>query len=310
MTSPGDARLDHEPDLTVVIATVDAARSIVRCVEAVQRSCSGLRAEIMVVDASTDGTADLIAARWPALCLVRLPTGTLTPRLWAEGAARTTGRVVAFTTGHCAPVEWWARSLLERIDEGAVGAGGPLGLAAAAGVVDRAVFYLRYSGFLPETLGDGRVEGEIAGDNAAYRRDALERHADLVSDGFWEVDFHRAVREDGGWIAASRDAVAWFGPSFPFRTIVRHRFEHGRHFAGSRVRRRETSRWRIVAVSPLVPAVLALRAARRVLPFRTHRMRFLSALPVFTLLAAAWALGEAVGALGTRASIGAGAREG
>jgi hypothetical protein len=302
VADPGECRRD-EPDLAVVIATVDAGRSIVRCIEAVERACAAARAELIVVDASTDGTADVVAASWPDVSLLRLPAGTLTPLLWTAGAGRTTGRVVAFTTGHCAPAESWARALLARIDEGAMGAGGPLALAPDAGVVDRAVFYLRYSAFLAETMHDGRVEGEIAGDNAAYRREALERYSDVVSEGFWEVEFHRAVREEGGWIASSREAVAWFGPSFPLRTIVRHRYAHGRHFGASRVRRREANRWRIAAAAPFVPPLLALRAARRVLPLEAHRMRFVGALPVFMLLAGAWAFGEAVGAMETGGTV-------
>jgi hypothetical protein len=285
------------PELSVVIAAVDAERSILKSIEAVERSCAGVSAEWVVIDASNDRTADLVGARFPSARLVRLPPGTLTPRLWVEGARSTTGRVVAFTTGHCAPSEPWARSLLEAIQEGATGAGGPLALADDTGPVDWAVFYLRYSAFLSETLGNGRVDSDIAGDNAVYRRDALDRHSALTDDGFWEVDFHRAVRRDGGWIAASPRAVAYFGPSFPIGTILHHRFAHGLHFGASRVHSGEVSRWRIGAASPLVPAVLLARIVRRVLPLAEHRMRLLAGLPVLFVLAGAWALGEAVGAM-------------
>jgi glycosyltransferase involved in cell wall biosynthesis len=301
LSSSGLERADA-PDLSVVIATVDAERSIVRSIEAVQRACAGVSADWIVVDASTDRTADLVSARFPSVRLVRLPAGTLTPRLWMEGARHTTGRAVAFTTGHCVPGEGWALALLTAISRGATGAGGPLLLAAETSALDWAVFYLRYSAFIPERLHDGRIEGEIAGDNAAYRRDALDRYASVVADGFWEVDFHAAVRRDGGWIAATRQAVTYFGPSFPLATILRHRFAHGRHFGASRVSSGAASRWRIAAASPTVPALLAARAARRVLPVPEHRLRLLTALPGFVVLAGAWALGEVVGAFEAQAA--------
>jgi hypothetical protein len=52
----------------------------------------------------------------------------------------------------------------------------------------------------------------------------------------------------------------------------------------------------VLAAAPLVPAVLALRVARRVLPLGGHRWRFVAGLPLFLVLATAWAAGEAVGA--------------
>ncbi len=187
--------------------------------------------------------------------------------------------------------------MIDALDAGATGAGGPLVIAPGARPLDWAVFYLRYSAFMPETIGSGPVDGEIAGDNAAYRREALDRHADSFADGFWEVDFHRQIRREGGWLVAVPAATAAFGRSFPLRTIAAHRFAHGRQFGAGRVRGGIRAAWQIVLAAPAVPVVLAARAARRVARTTTGRWRFIVALPWFLLLAGAWASGEAWGAL-------------
>jgi hypothetical protein len=284
-------------DLSVVVATTDAGASIERCLDHLDRTCAGLSAETLVVDASTDGTADRVERRGGAARLFRLPSGTLAPELWAEGLRRSSGRVVALTTGHCLVPAGWATSLLSAIDEGASAAGGPLALGPRTRTLDWAVYYLRYSGFIPERFGSGRTAGELAGDNAAYARAALDRYPEVLAGGFWELDVHREIRAEGGWLSRVPSAVVEFTRSFPLPTILGHRFAHGAHFGASRVRGGTRRLWQVLVASPLVPAVLAARAGSRVLGVPAHRWRFVLSLPWFLLLASSWAAGEAWGAL-------------
>jgi len=287
--------MQDEYDLTVVVASVEASRSIERCLLALDEACAGITTQIILADASRDDTAALVRRRWPSVRVLRLQPGVLTPRLWSAGLQLARGRVVGFTLGHLFVARTWARALVQGLPAVA-GLGGPMVLSDDAGVADWAVFYQRYSAFLTSQLPDGPVAGEIAGDNAAYTRRALTRHLLSFAQGFWEVDFHRLLRADGGVLGATRQATASFGLSAPFGCTVRHRYLHGRHFGASRVAH-GSSALRIVAAAPLVPLILAWRAARRALPAPEHRRRFLLALPLFLVLASAWAAGEARGAL-------------
>ncbi|MEP7308827.1 MAG: glycosyltransferase [Acidobacteriota bacterium] len=296
--------MEIDCDLTVIVACVEAARSVERCLRALEEACIGLRAQIIVADASRDGTSDVVRARWPALDVLRFPAGTLVPTLWSAGLRRARGRAVAFTIGHVVVTQSWARALVTGLED-VDGVGGPLVLADGARIVDWAVFYLRYSAFLPSQLLDGPVTGEIAGDNAAYAMTALARDASSFSDGFWEVEFHRRLRAEGGTLRATSQATAVFTAASPFWCIARHRYAHGRHFGAARVAR-GSSVLRIVGAAPFVPAVLVWRAARRVLRERQHRGRFVLALPLLIALAAAWSAGEARGALSGRSATGLG----
>jgi hypothetical protein len=186
--------------------------------------------------------------------------------------------------------------MIDGIEAGATGVGGPFDLAPHTSVTDWAVFYLRYSAFLHAPARRG-VATEIAGDNAAYRRDALDRHAASFGEGFWEVDFHHRVRAEGGTLALVPDAAVTFGRSFPFGTILRQRFVHGRHFGAGRVASGARRAWQVVLAAPVVPLVLVRRIAARVLPHPRHRRRFALALPASLALAAAWSAGEAWGAV-------------
>ena len=285
------------PEVSVVIASVESARSIESCIDSVRQALTGMRSELLVVDASRDASAEIAEKQLGSTRVLRCTRGTLTPALWAAGIARSTGRVVALTTGHFAVEANWMVSLASAIDAGETGAAGRVDLADGTTITDWAVFYLRYSEFLNEPRQLERGVPGIPADNAAYDGDAIRRFVTSTEGGFWEVEFHREIHAAGGSLAMVRGATARYGRSFPFLTIAVHRFQHGRHAGAWRVSRRIRSATAIVAASPLVPFALAARAWRRVRSVGPHRSRFLRALPMFIVLATMWAVGEAVGAM-------------
>jgi len=260
------------------------------------RACDGLAAEIILVDASTDdGLSRLPNTRTP-LVVHRMPPGTLTPVLWSTGLAMSKGRIVAFTTGQFCVGREWARSLIAGIDGGATGAAGGLELAKGNGASDAAVFFLRYSAFLGARARPEEVR-EIPGDNAAYAREALDRHAASFEKGFWEVEFHDRIRGEGARLKFVPGAESQFLSGHGFRSFAAHRFAHGCHFARWRVHVAGRPAWKILLASPAVPLLLVSRIARRVLPRPSDRLRFVSALPALFAFATAWAAGEAWGAV-------------
>jgi len=289
-------------DVSVIIASVESAESIGRCIESVREALERKCSEVIVVDASRDTSADIAEREMGHAAVIRCAPGTLTPELWGAGIVRSTGRVIALTTGHFEVGPSWMENLETALRAGHTGAAGRLDLGDATSVTDWAVFYLRYSEFLREPEQVQRGVAGIPADNAAYDGEAIRRFVKNSDDGFWEVEFHRQLHAAGGSLAMVPGATARYARSFPFLTIARHRFHHGRHAGAWRVSRSLRSPVMIVAGTPLVPFALALRAWRRVRPMLQHRGRFLRALPAFLVLAGCWAVGEAVGAVsGARA---------
>lgn len=285
------------PALSVVIASVESERSIDGCVTSVAAACAGLEAQVTVVDASTDASAE--RAERLGVEVVRCSPGTLVPDLWAEGIKRSTGRWVALSTGHCTVPEVWARSLIGALEGGADGAGAGLRANTGISATDRAVFHLRYGTSLHLTAGDPRTVDDVPGDNAAYvGEDLREFVAARPGRGFWEIEYHAELRARGGRLLAVPEASAGFGPAYPFGTIFRHRFVHGRHHGRWRVRDDGQPRWRVLLPAPLVPLVLLGRAARQALSESYRGPSFLTWAGPFLALATAWAAGEAVGAAG------------
>lgn len=277
------------PELSIVVAAIEASRSIAACLDSIVASAAHLSSEIIVVEAGRDAVVESVIQEHPGVRHISLHDSALTPRLWSEGIARADGTNVALLTAHCVVSAGWASVLASAIEDGASAAGGPIELMADATILDSAIYFLRYSAYMTQPRAPG-----IAGDNAAYRVDALPA-AWSREGGFWESDVNRKIVAGGGQIAWRSDALVAFGRSFAFATICRHRFEHARLFGKERAKRE--GKPRVILVSPIVPFVFAARAGASVLAARRYRRRFVLSLPLVLAIAACWAAGEAVGAL-------------
>src|SRR5262249_28186385 len=134
-------------------------------------------------------------ARVPIARAVDAPPGALVPELWAAGMKAATGDAVAITTSHFVPAPGWAAAAVGAMARTpAPAAGGPIPPPRGGSACDWATYFQRYSAYLAlRDAGKPRDVDDVAGDNAWYRRAVLDEHADLVRDGFWELDLHRRL---------------------------------------------------------------------------------------------------------------------
>lgn len=129
-TAKGEpSSMPHDTDTTVVIATRNRAEELE---ETLERICAlSARPAVTVVDnASTDGTAHLVSARFPGVRLVTLPENI-------GAAARTVGARLAHTPwiAFSDDDSWWAEGALERATA-RLDASPRLGLVAALPVIE------------------------------------------------------------------------------------------------------------------------------------------------------------------------------
>lgn len=296
MTETGDASSSRTVEISVVVGSIESERSIRDCLDSISIAARGRAVEVIVVDASRDKTAALVRLHFPRVTLIPMVVGTLTPRLWLEGYARSSGTAVAFTIGHCVVPPDWLVELQNALSSGAAGAGGPIALATGSSLLDAAVYFLRYSAFMREASADPQPALEIAGDNSMYVHAEVSAHLAPDADGFWEVDVNRRLRKGGGALLWVPRACVSFGRSAPLRVISRHRFAHGKHSGSWRSVEGSVSRWRIILAAPLVPFVLLARIYNRVHSARGDTGLVVRCAPLILWLAACWAAGEAVGA--------------
>lgn len=284
-----------EPTLSVVIAAWPDLAGLADSLEALaaQRDPD---TEVLV--ASAAAPARELGARFSWVHWVEADPECLIPHLWGRGIARARGATIAITTAHFTASPGWIaaiRSAHRRLEAPAIG--GPIEPPRHGGVVDWATYFLRYNSFL--AYHREQVVPDIAGDNASYKRAAFEAHADLLRDGFWELDLHRRLRAAGKSILFVPEIRLTQRRSFGFCRFLGQRFRHGTQFGRSRLQGRSfLVRALAVAASPLIPLVFLGKIVGRVARSGRDLGPFLWALPVLISFLLAWSLGEAWGYLG------------
>lgn len=283
------------PTLSVVIASHNARASITECLAAViaQRP-EGV--EIVVVDNSTDGTAEIITHQFPDVTLILSPSSLLIPELWEAGIRQSAGDIVAITTAHCVPGRDWLVRILQAHDAPVPAIGGAIENTPLARVVDWAIYFCRYSRYMLP-LQESFV-AEIAGDNASYKRVYLARYPDTWQNGFWEPTVHAALKKAGLSLLLVPSIVVYHKKSFSLWGFTRQRFQHGRHFGSWRAA--QLVGWRRglqLVLSPAIPFVLLARIGQQVLSKGRHRKELVVSAPLLFLFLSAWTCGEVAGHL-------------
>ncbi len=283
------------PSQSVVIAAWNGVRYLRRCLEALEAADPVPGLEIIVSRNFDDGAASLLAAEYPGVLDIGLPSSTNVPRLRLAGIDRASGTIVALTEDHAIPAPGWAAAL-----RGAHAAGlgriigGPVDQAPAQAAVSWGVYLYDYGRYRPPCPG-GSV-GHLSGINVSYQRALLEACGSELTDGLHEARLHGALRSRGESLIMEPAAVVMQGKRHQLGPSLRSAFHLGRGYAAGRAVGKSL-RWRagFAAGSVALPIVLTSRTLAAVLPKGRDLGRVLAAIPVFATLTLEWSAGELAG---------------
>jgi hypothetical protein len=280
--------------VAIIVASVDALATVAESLGGFLREV-GTLGEVLLVDASRDGTAEEVARMFPAVRVLRRPRGALVPELWRDGLLAAPGaQFVAFSTAQMVPRPGWLSALFEGLGGEAVATGGPIAPGGSLGAFDFAVALHRYGSYWPPLAGPHHPEPP--GDNALYRRDSLENLSSVWERGFWEVEVHRALRARGQAIGWSDRAVVEYRGGDRIRPTLARRFSHARRYGSGRALGRSVGyRLARTILAPAIPALLGVRAIRTLRRHPEARPKMVAALAALVPILTAWAMGETIG---------------
>lgn len=253
---PGDSAGDSALWVTVVIPARNEELSIEQCLEAVLRSADA-RCDIVVVDdASTDRTANVVEgviARVGSerVRLVRLneapqETRAHKKRAVTAGIAAARGDLILQTDADCTPGPRWVPSMRSCFGASTGFVAGPVVYAPDAGLFAgfQALEYVGFMGIAAGAIALGRPI-LCSGANIAFRKETFREvggHAGLehLSSGDDEL-FMQKVASDGRWgvrFQGDRDAVVETAPETSLAGFMRQRqrwASKGGHYPDRRI---------------------------------------------------------------------------
>ena len=219
----------------------------------------------------------------------------LVPELWRRGIERARGKIVALSLGSMEPERGW-RDAVEKAMKGPyAGVGGAIEPAAKMRRLDWAIHLARYSSYLLPF--EARDVEDLPGDNAAYRRDAIDACRSVWAEGFWETEVDAWLRLQGQKLRLSPEIVVRQGRSLGFLRFCANRLRHGIRSGRERARSLSFSgRIARAAAFPAAGLVMMNRIARHARS-RGRGEGFRRGLPLLDLFLLVWTFVEGLGYL-------------
>jgi GT2 family glycosyltransferase len=282
--------------VSVVVASNRDKALLQACLGSLLGQCQRLNAELLVARAGAPPDVAAIAKVYPSVRFVTAPAEASIPQLRAIGMAQASGDVVALTEDHCIADENWVESLTQSANSDADVVGGGMENARRSRAVDWAAYFAEYGFFASDRPEKAEGTPLLTGANIAYKRHIIADVIGWAQDGEWENVAHTRLVAGGSILRFARTAAVYQNQTYSISGFCADRYGHGRDYARKRlVEEPNASRWFLLAVSPLLPALLTWRVARA--SARGRWGTFLRALPATVLFLTAWSVGEGVGYL-------------
>jgi len=289
--------MGNEPALSVIVASYDAERTIRACLSSLQHQETNQDFEIIVVDSSTDGTAELVEQQFPHVRLYHLPARKYCGDARNIGVSVARGEIIALTDADCTATGTWVDEVLKAHQSPHLAIGGAIANAEPSSVVGWAAYFCEFSRWMPGSK--PRWLDDIAGANISYKKKAFDVYGPFLEGTYCsDSEFHWRLGRDGHMLRWLPQIVVSHRSISNLSRFVQHEFEHGGCFARVRIRGRGFSRLRrlwYILFGPLIPVKILLQVLINNLTNRVYLTRFIRALPLVALGVLSWAAGEVAG---------------
>jgi glycosyltransferase involved in cell wall biosynthesis len=288
------------PALSIVIASRDAENTIEACLRSLCDQETDKDYEIVVVDSSTDATAQLIQQGFPEVKLYHFAERKYCGDARNIGISGARSEIIALTDADCEAPRTWVDDVLEAHRSPHLAIGGAIGNAKPANLVGWAAYFCEFSNWMPRS--QPRELDDIAAANMSYKRAAFATYGPFIEGTYCsDSEFHWRLGREGHRLRFLPHIVVSHRSINDFGEFVAHEFEHGACFARVRTAAQGFSgarRLGYVLLGPLIPFKVLLQVVNNNLTTQVYLRQFLKTLPLVALGILSWSAGEVVGYAG------------
>ena len=252
----------HQPQLSVIIASLNGRPYIDACLEALAEQEGNVDAEVIVADCVGPDVTDFLKNTYPKVRLIEFHEPKTVPQLRSAGILAANGTIIVITEDHCIPTRNWYVALLDaHMSYEGPAIGGAVDNAATERVIDWAVYFCGYSNFSSK-VPHGIVH-DLPGPNVSYKRESLDTMHDVLEEGYRETFLHQKLESQGHKLWSDPSVMVWHKKHFTMRSFLNERFHYGRWYAGTRSQSISlTNRIIYLILSPLLPGLIATDQTR------------------------------------------------
>lgn len=265
------------PLISIIIPSYNAVQFVELCLDSLIPQATDAQAEIILVDSSGDGTAELVHSRYPEVQVIRSERRLYPAQAKMAGIAAARGKILAMVDADCTVGPEWLHRRLALHLEGHEVVFGSLLPHPENTVTGWAYYFVEFCYFL--RLKAPGVVRRGSGANMSFDASVFDavRFREESSYGL-DVVLNAELREQGVAIHYDPGLPMFHRYQAPFRQFLAHQFRHGRQIETMlfRYRRDSLSHWRFwmfLLLGPVIPLLYigyviltVLVAAPRFLP--------------------------------------------
>jgi GT2 family glycosyltransferase len=287
-------------ELSVIIASYNAKETIAACLDSLRNQKTKRKFEIIIIDSSTDGTAQLIEQNYPEVKLYHFSKKKFCGDARNMGISVAQAGLFAFIDADCVADTTWVEEILKAHESPIPAIGGAIGNANPENYIGWAGYFCEFSQWMPGS--QKKWFTDIAGANMSYKKEAFDTHGAFIEGTYCsDTEFHWRLNKSGQRLQFVPSILVSHRNIENLRTLVKHEFWHGRSFARVRIRRhnfRGYKRFLYAALSLVLPIKLFLEVLLRNMRNRKYLTPFICASPAVFLCLVCWSIGECVGYYG------------
>jgi GT2 family glycosyltransferase len=286
--------------LSVIISSFNSISTIGACLKSLEIQVDTECFEIILIDSSSDGTAEFVKHNFPQVNISRYTERKFCGDARNIGIARARGEIVAFIDADCRAEPHWVEEILRAHDSPDFAIGGVIANGNPESYVGWAAYFTEFSKWMPGTKRRGVPD--IAGANMSYKTWVFGKYGSFIEGTYCsDTEFHWRLGKAGHPLLFVPAIIVSHSNIEELGKFLGHEIFHGRSFGRVRIKSRKFSWMRRLAYClcmPLVAVKLLLEIGWLNLVNRIYLHHFIKALPLVVLGIICWCTGEFLSYLG------------
>ena len=283
--------------ISVVIASYNSKKTIAECLRSLENQSRKRGVEIIVIDSSTDGTAEFVRESFPKVKIFEFMERKYCGDARNAGIKKAKGEIIAFIDADCIADTSWVDEIIKAHSSPHLAIGGAVANGTPERLIAWAAFFCEFSQWIP--TGRRRYMKDCAGANISYKREVFDKVGVFIEGTYCsDTNFHWRLEEVGHRLLFAPSILVYHRYLEDWKTYLTHEYEHGQSFARVRVEGKNfprTKRFVFGFCFPLIALKLFLRIGILNLKHRNYLNFFMRSLPLSAAGVFFWSVGECVG---------------
>lgn len=286
-----------KPELSVIIASYNSGKLINDCLKSLENQKTDKDFEIIVVDSSTDDTAELIKGKFHKVNLFKFTERKYCGDARNFGISVAKGKIIAFIDADCIAHSNWINEILKAHQSSHLAIGGAIANGNPESYVGWAAYLCEFSQWMPDSHTKYLID--IAGANMSYKRKVFEQFGNFIEGTYCsDTDFHWRLKQNGHSLLFVPSILIFHHNIDTLRKFLLHEYIHGQSFARVRIKSQNISLMKRFLYAIFFPAItwkLFFKVGFITFKSQKYFYRYLKVLPLLLFGLISWSFGECIG---------------